>query len=153
MCCGRLLGGSSGGGDKSHAVVIPGRREAASPESITTVLRNDCRTKPCGPSWNDDAVFLAIASCCYCAIPSKRSIQSGFVSSISRIFQSRRHFLMSLYSRNRVFRIIADLIPNKPVHAIARCKARNRLLLVFVNTANEIVRNADVQRSVLAACQ
>jgi hypothetical protein len=57
------------------------------------------------------ALFLTMASRRYCAMPSKRSIQSGFASSISRIFQSRRHFL------------------------------------------NEIFRNADVQPSVLAACQ
>jgi NitT/TauT family transport system substrate-binding protein len=45
------------------------------------------------------------------------------------------------------------LIPNTAIHTVTRCKAWDRALPMFVNTANQIVRNADIPRSVLAACQ
>jgi hypothetical protein len=53
-------------------VVIPGRRSAANPEPMNTDISDFQR-----------------------AIASNKSFQSGLSASISAIFQSRRHFLIS----------------------------------------------------------
>jgi len=40
------------------SLVIPGRRKAASPESITTIMSMDCGLAPRGAPRNDDGELL-----------------------------------------------------------------------------------------------
>src|SRR4030088_1671491 len=63
------VGRQSDAGDEAHGntvsprSVIPGRREAASPESITTIVSMDSGPAPSGASRNDDAdVFRVLQS-------------------------------------------------------------------------------------------
>jgi hypothetical protein len=134
--------------------VIPGRGLLpASPESITTVLRNDFRAKPGGQSRNDGIDFFANAVAQLPSNPIEEITPIRIILLNQPNLPIPPPLLDVLFSRDRVFRIIAYLIPNKPIYAIPRREARNSLLFVLVDTANEIVRNADIQRSVLAARQ
>ncbi len=134
--------------------VIPGRGLLpASPESITTILRNDFRAKPCGQSRNDGIDFFGnnVALLLSNPVEEVNPIRVRLLNQPN--FPIPPPFLDRLFSRDRVFWIIVYLIPDKPIYVIPRREARNGFLFVFIDSANEIVRNADIQRSVLAARQ
>jgi len=53
--------------------------------------------------------------------------------------------------RNRIDCIVVNLEPHEPIHAIARRKAGDDLLLVLIYPANEIIGDAEIECAVFSA--
>jgi len=61
--------------------------------------------------------------------------------------------LQFLLARNRGCGIVVDFKPDQLVDGISFREASNRLALVLVHAANDVVRYAEVERSVSVACE
>ena len=62
--------------------------------------------------------------------------------------------LLELFlARNCGDRIVVDFEPDQLVDSISLREAGNRLALVLVHAANDVVRYAEVERSVSVACE
>src|SRR5882757_1375620 len=59
--------------------------------------------------------------------------------------------LQLLFTGNGRERVIIDFEPNELVDRVSFREACDRLALVFINATNDVVRHAEIQRSVLVA--
>src|SRR5215213_4534499 len=104
--------------------VIPGRREAANPESITPVLPGD-RIVEISP--------MRIGLFDRCNLPIAPP------------------FLDFLFAGDGRRRIVITFKPNKKSDAIAGCKAGRGFSPMLIHAPHQVARDADVQRSMLLA--
>src|SRR5512139_1119014 len=62
-------------------------------------------------------------------------------------------FLDFFLPLNRSLRRVIAFKPHEPVDAVARSKSRCEFMLVFINSADQITGDAEIQRPIFTACE